>query len=199
VVIHAGTLAGEPRVSALLSAQGYREVRRFWLMRLAFEGEAVPPEPPEDVDVRLMADDERTHAYRCLADAFQDHWGTGFPDENSWMHHHRSKTGYDPGLWWVAHDGAGVVGALIARPSFAEDPQLGYIAELGVLRPHRGRGIARALLRTSFAELQARGRTGAALHVDSESSTGATRLYESVGMTAQPRFAQWEKQLRPAG
>jgi ribosomal protein S18 acetylase RimI-like enzyme len=91
-----------------------------------------------------------------------------------------------------------VVGALVARSDFAEDPRLGYVAELGVLRPYRGRGIARTLLRTSFADLHARGRTGAALYVDSESLTGATKLYESIGMTAQPRFATWEKELRPA-
>ena len=35
------------------------------------------------------------------------------------------------------------------------------------------------------------------LHVDSDSLTGATRLYERVGMTAHPRFATWEKDLRP--
>ena len=34
--------------------------------------------------------------------------------------------------------------------------------------------------------------------VDAESPTGATRLYERVGMVAHPRFAAWEKELRPA-
>jgi hypothetical protein len=34
--------------------------------------------------------------------------------------------------------------------------------------------------------------------VDAESVTGATRLYERVGMTPYPRFATWEKELRPA-
>jgi hypothetical protein len=36
------------------------------------------------------------------------------------------------------------------------------------------------------------------LEVDTESITGATRLYERLGMTAEPRFSQWEKELRPA-
>ena len=61
----------------------------------------------------------------------------------------------------------------------------------------RSQGIGEALLRTSFQAFARRGKGGAQLHVDSQSLTGATRLYERVGMTAQPRFATLEKQLRP--
>jgi hypothetical protein len=34
--------------------------------------------------------------------------------------------------------------------------------------------------------------------VDSESTTGATRVYERAGMSAQPRFSNWERVIRPA-
>jgi hypothetical protein len=34
--------------------------------------------------------------------------------------------------------------------------------------------------------------------VDSESTTGATRLYERVGMRPEPQYATWRKTLRPA-
>jgi hypothetical protein len=40
------------------------------------------------------------------------------------------------------------------------------------------------------------GSRGAELHVDTDSLTGATRLYARVGMTAHPRFARWEEELR---
>ena len=40
----------------------------------------------------------------------------------------------------------------------------------------------------SFAEFHRRGQTGAALDVDSASLTGATRLYESVGMSLYTDF-----------
>jgi mycothiol synthase len=199
VVLHAGSLADEPRVTALMNGRGYREVRRFWLMRLEFEHPPRHPDPIAGIELRKMAAGEEDAVYRCMAEAFQDHWGSGFPLAESWLHHHISVTSSDPTLWLVARDGPDVVGALIARGDFLEDPRLGYIAELGVVRPYRGRGIARALLRTIFADLHARGQSGAALYVDSESVTGATQLYRSVGMAAQPRFAHWEKELRPAG
>ncbi len=78
-----------------------------------------------------------------------------------------------------------------------EDPSRGYVAALGTRRPYRGKGIASALLRHVFRTLLERGKRGCDLHVDSDSLTGATRLYERVGMTAHPRFATWEKELRP--
>jgi hypothetical protein len=55
-----------------------------------------------------------------------------------------------------------------------------------------------ALLRHSFRALFLRGKRGCDLLVDAESLTGATRLYDRVGMSAHPRFAIWEKELHPA-
>jgi len=43
MLIHAGALADEPRVSALLSSRGYREVRRFELRRVDFSDRPAPP------------------------------------------------------------------------------------------------------------------------------------------------------------
>ena len=63
-------------------------------------------------------------------------------------------------------------------------------------RPWRQRGIARALLLHTFGELWRRDRRWAALGVDAESLTGATRLYESVGMSVRERHAQMQKVLR---
>ena len=58
-----------------------------------------------------------------------------------------------------------------------------YVAELGVIPAYRGRGIAKALLRRSFAALLQRGHDEVRLGVDAQNPTGAVALYESVGMT----------------
>ncbi|MBV5336019.1 hypothetical protein JZU48_03250, partial [bacterium] len=55
------------------------------------------------------------------------------------------------------------------------------LATDGVVASARGRGIARWLLQCAAADAVARGRTGLALTVDGRNTTGATRLYESVG------------------
>ena len=104
---------------------------------------------------------------------------------------------FDPAFWWVAQDGDRLAGYVGARLSGDDDPELGYVGLLGVLAPYRRRGIGEALLRRTFRALHDRGQKGCDLHVDADSLTGATRLYERVGMTAHPRFVTWEKELRP--
>ena len=67
---------------------------------------------------------------------------------------------------------------------------------LGVRRPWRGRGIGRALLLSAFVAVQARGGEAVELGVDAANPTGATRLYEDVGMHELHSFEVWEKSLR---
>jgi len=199
ITLRMGVLAGEPRVAALLTAHGFREVRVFWSMSLRFDG---PPPPPADVpgiDVRTFVPGQEREVYVCAAAAFEDHWGDGFPSEQSWLHRtvYASDT-FDPELWYLAWEGERLVGLLLAAADSEEDPELGYVAWLGVRREARGRGLGEALLRRSFVKFYELGKLGAQLVVDSESSTGADRLYERVGMTAQPRFANWDRALLPA-
>ncbi len=69
----------------------------------------------------------------------------------------------------------------------------GWVDQLGVLAPARGRGIGAALLRRSFAMFAGRGLRRALLSVDAENPTGATRLYERVGMRVVNRWDWWER------
>jgi mycothiol synthase len=200
VILRIGALAGEPRVAALLTANGFREVRVFWSMTLRFDG---PPPPAADVAgiaVRTLVPGQERQVYECAAAAFEDHWGDGFSSEESWLHRHvHASDTFDPELWYLAWEGELLVGVLLAAAESEENPELGYVGWLGVRREARGRGIGEALLRRSFVKFYEAGKLGAQLVVDSESSTGAARLYERVGMTAQPRFANWDRALLPAG
>jgi ribosomal protein S18 acetylase RimI-like enzyme len=102
---------------------------------------------------------------------------------------------FDPSLWFLALDGDEIAGVAICTPEARAAPELGYVSALGVRRPWRRRGLARALLLQTFATFRERGRPGVALHVDAANPTGALALYEGVGMTALPRFEIWEKPL----
>jgi ribosomal protein S18 acetylase RimI-like enzyme len=198
VVIQIGALTDEPRVSQLLAERGYIEVRRFVAMVIELIRPPAPAASVEGIEIRAFRDGEGAAVYACLRDAFADHWGATWPTEQTWMHNNLGSTDFDPALWLLAWDGDEVAGALLGEPQSGEYPEFGYIAELGVRREYRRRGIAEALLRTSFAEFHARGVGGVSLHVDTDSITGATRVYERSGMTPHPRFARWEKELRPA-
>jgi mycothiol synthase len=198
LLIHAGALADEPKVSALLGSRGYREVRRFELRRVDFETEPAPPHEVEGISVRGFRPEDARQLYEAYREAFADHWGEGEETYEDFRHRALDVPEYDPGLWFLAWDGDEVAGYVGARERSREDPSRGYVTELGVRRAYRRRGIGEALLLQAFGALHARGRRGAELHVDTDSLTGATRLYGRVGMTAHPRLATWEKELRPA-
>jgi mycothiol synthase len=198
VVIHAGALADEPRASALFSSRGYREVRRFELRRVDFKGEPSPPRDVEGITVRGFRPEEGRQLYEAHVEAFADHWGETEGTYETFRHLNFDAPEYDAELWFVAWDGDELAGYLGALEKSREDPARGYVALLGVRRPYRRRGLGEALLLHAFGALHARGKVGVDLHVDADSLTGATGLYAKVGMTAHPRFATWEKELRPS-
>jgi len=198
VVIHAGALADEPGVGALLGSCGYREVRRFELRRVDFAGPPAPPRTVEGISVRGFRPEEARQLYEAHVEAFADHWGEGEETYEDFRHHLLDTPDYDAGLWFGAWDGDELAGYVGSHAESREDPERGYVALLGVRRAYRRRGLGEALLLRAFGALYARGCKGADLHVDADSLTGATRLYARVGMTSHPRFATWEKELRPA-
>ena len=76
------------------------------------------------------------------------------------------------------------------------DAETAYVEHLAVLRDFRRRGIAQALLRQIFYVAWKNGKKGLSLHVDSQSLTGATKLYEGVGMKPGQFWDQYSKTLR---
>ena len=71
----------------------------------------------------------------------------------------------------------------------------GYVGAIGVRPAWRGKGLAKALLRRTFAEFWRRGITRVTLDVDSQNETGAVRVYERVGMTVETCGVAFEKTI----
>ncbi len=164
----------------LYAARGYEHVRTF--LRLAVSLDEAPPAPrvPPGIAVRPFrpGTDERA-AYAAVQEAFLDHWEPTELTFEEWR-----AVAYDPptvdlGLWRIAWDGEEVAGVVIASAQ-TED---GWVDDLAVRRPWRGRGLGRALLLTALEALRARGLTRALLGVDTDNPTGAMGLYSSAGMT----------------
>jgi mycothiol synthase len=197
VVIHTGALADEPRVSALLAAHSYREVRRTTLMWIDFEEKPAPPAALAGIEVRPLRPEDAVEVFAAHREAFADHWGEDEETYEDFRHHLLDRPEFDPELWLLAWHGEGLAGYLGAQDEAVEDPARGYVDLLGVRRAYRRRGVGEAFLRHAFQPLFLRGKRGCDLHVDADSLTGATRMYERVGMRALPRFARWEKELRP--
>jgi len=173
--------------------RGYEPVRQFLRMQIQFDDAPPAPSWPEGIRVRTY-DPQRDARplFDAIEESFSDHWGHLPMDYDDWIAR-TERDDFDPTLWFLATHGDEIGAMSLAAPMI---PDGGWIRSVGVRRPWRQRGIARALLLHTFGELWRRDRRWAALGVDAESLTGATRLYESVGMSVRERHAQVRKLLR---
>jgi mycothiol synthase len=181
---------------------GYQHIRSSYDMRI--EIDAPPPAPvwPEGFTIRTYNPETDAEAvYRADVDAFRDHFG--FVEEpfkegfERFKHYMIGYKDFDPTLWFLAMDGDDVAGVCLCRPHSYEDPEIGHVSSLGVLRPWRKRGLGLAFLHHAFGEFYRRGKRKVGLGVDAENLTGALRLYEKAGMHVHMQFDLFEKEIRP--
>ncbi|HLX31367.1 MAG TPA: GNAT family N-acetyltransferase [Gaiellaceae bacterium] len=185
--MHSWTIAADERGNDLFSRRGFREVRRFWDMAIELDDEL--PEPL--VAIEVFGEDDAPGFHAALEEAFADHWEHTPEPFEKWWSRQQARANYDPSLWLLIRDADEIVAVCRneARPSG------GYVGAIGVRRAWRGRGYAKALLHRAFREFRRRGMTHASLGVDASNPTGATRLYESVGMHVEVEHIVWEKSL----
>lgn len=176
---------------AFLERSGYRHVRTFWHMERALGGTERAGSLPAGVTIRPFRDGDGPAVHSVLEASFEGHFGFERMAYDAWESATFGAPSSDPSLVFIAERGEEPVGVLMTSID-EEEP---WVAELGVLEAHRGTGIGRALLRRAFAELAARGWTIVKLNVDGENRSGATRLYESAGMTRGRSWHVYEKRI----
>lgn len=71
----------------------------------------------------------------------------------------------------------------------------GRLRSLGVLAPHRRKGIGTRLTLRGLKTLKAKGMSTAILDVDDFNQTKAIKLYEKVGFTVAKKYLKYEKEL----
>ncbi len=172
-----------------VQAAGYRLTHRYARMRIELGQE---PEPPPGVSVRTFvpgADDVSVHE---LAEAaLAEIPGNLARSLEAWRAAHVAKEGFDPSLWLLHEDGAGLAAVALCE---RRDGGIGFVDYLAVAARSRGQGLGRALLLHGLAALRAEGLTAAELFVQAENAN-ATRLYESIGMRPVATYERWEKAL----
>lgn len=208
VAFRSGADAVVEPAKAAMDAHGMRNFRHSFHMQI--EMETAPPEPvwPEGITLKVfdLEHDSVAEVYRADIEAFRDHFGyVEQPFEEGlerFSHFMLAEESYAPGLWFLAMDesqdsGPQIAGFGLCRKHSFEDPEVGWVSSLGVLRPWRKRGIGLALLQHSFGEFYRRGFRKVGLGVDGENLTGALNLYKRAGMHVHRQFELYEKELRP--
>jgi len=203
VTLQQGIAVTDAPARALLEKHGFEVVRSFRRMRIEMNGRPEAPAWPDGVTVRCFVPGEDLGAaLRAVRASFKDHWGhvdSPFEEElKFWEHWTTEDPGFDPAHWHLATtDDGEIIGVALGTPKRAEDPSLGWIHVLGVVRAWRRRGIALGLLRHAFRAFHEAGKSKVGLGVDATSLTGANRLYEKAGMFVQRESVSYEKELRP--
>ena len=189
--------------AVLLERAGYAPVRYFYKM-VRPDLENIPACPlPLGLELRPVRASQLRVIWEANVEAFRDHWSEqehGEADYQSWL----TNGEYQPEIWKVAWEAATnqVAGMVLGYIDYEQNKQQrrkrGWTENICVRRPWRQRGLARALMAANLRELRARGMTEAALGVDTESLTGALRVYQSMGFQPVRRNSVWRKAMPAA-
>ncbi|MFD9411195.1 GNAT family N-acetyltransferase [Streptomyces sp. NPDC059989] len=184
---------------SLLTARGYRTVRRYQVMTRALAPATdLPPAPPAGLTLRHCGTDEadRRRAHALVEETFAAHFGHVERAYEPWLDHLDARK-LDWSLVWIASlPGEGDVAVLLTRD---DRTSMGWMSHIGVRQDLRGRGIGGFLLRHGFAAYAARGRDTVGLGVDTANETGALALYEAHGMRLHYAVDTWELPLHSEG
>ncbi len=130
-------------------------------------------------------------------EAFADHWGSEPIAVDVWARDFVGDPSFRGDLSFVALAGDEVAGYTVNYVAEADwlatGIREGWVGQLGVRRPWRGRGVATALLVRSMEAFRAAGLEAAILGVDVENPTGALGVYERVGFRPVRRSVRLQR------
>lgn len=176
---------------SLLADHGYARAYTAWILQIAL-GEAPPDVAlPPGIEIRPFDPARAEDTFWVIEHAFRE-WRGGDPQTfEHWAGFVLRHEAFEPALSRIALDGDEIVGATISYLYGGSEE--GWVQQVATKATHRHRGIARALLQSSFAGFHERGLRLAGLSTDSR--TGALSLYERVGMTVRRSYTSWTKEL----
>lgn len=188
-------------LTALLESEGYRPARYFNQMTRPLDGDLPDFPMPPGLEMRPVRPEHYRLIWEASEEAFRDHWGFSPSEEEYYQEWLEDPVIFQPELWQIAWDTerneiAGQVRTFIDElENGKHNRRRGYTEFISVRRPYRRRGLARALIAESLRVQKAHGMTESALTVDTESLTGATRIYEDCGFTVESRSTSYRKPL----
>ncbi len=186
---------GNEAAARLFRAHGYDGLWRSWVLELPPETPIAAVEPAAGITIRpVRLDAEEEAVFHVIEDAFNewpDREPSSYPD---WAPSVFGRAGFEPWqLLVAARPGEGGGDELVGVCYLIMSGSEGWVQQIAVRRDHRGQGLARCLLASSFGTARARGATRFGLSTDSR--TGALGLYERVGMTVRLTFRHWARRM----
>lgn len=197
IFVDAGVYRQDEAQREMLAGGGFAPAATYHRMRIDHTEPVAMPEAPAGVVIHQGTPDEATRraAYEVHSESFDGQFGFVQRPYEEWFKSRESQSTFDWSQMTLLELDGQPVAYRECNDQFVEDENCGYIGRLGVLKPARGRGLAKYLLRDAFARDAAGGRTGTILHVDTNNPTPALGLYLSVGMRATLVIDVWRRTL----
>lgn len=193
-------------INGFLAALGFRPVRQFSEMRRLLtdlpygigestEAEvAVVESTRENLEANVAIENEayKEHFnYRPEKLAEVEFWARTSAEENSVCHLSFARMNGEPvGYLWYGFD---------PKENAHLKKNRGWLWDIGVLKPWRKRGIAKALMLAAMHQLRSEGMDEVELYVDDTNVTGAHHLYQRLGFCLVQRDIVRRKDLGPSG
>lgn len=201
-VLNAWTREEVMPIRAFWESLGLKEARWFWVMARNLHDPIDEPQPIEGTNIRnYMRPNDNRSAMLAFDNSFSDHWDHHPPEEADWDYE-MNQAQTRPDLSWLAEveSEPGAIGGFCVNGISEEENKRkgvceGWIHMLGTTRGWRRVGLGRSLLLHGLHSLREAGMDTALLGVDSESPTGANRLYESVGFRIRSREIAFKRPL----
>lgn len=195
-----------PSTIALAEAEGFETKRYFLRMQRDLAGPVDTPVAPTGFTIRGYLDGDSEAVRVARNRTFADRWGSIENTPERWRAHMTGSKAFRPQHSYLAtfDDGpdAGSIAAFVMAEEFdaeteARGYRTGYIALVGTERAARGHGLASVLLARQLTSMRDDGYAYAELGVDSDSPTGAGRIYQRAGFVEQERNRVAGKQFGP--
>jgi mycothiol synthase len=167
-----------------------RQILRMWR---SLNGDLPEPRWPDGVTVRTYLPGD-ARAVQSLLDRSYSGWDRDYvarPPED-WVAFMTGHAEFDPELWFLVERDSQLIACAL---HWKEHQSRGWVKDIVVAEPERGRGLAKAMLHHAFHAYQRRGAEQVGLKVDSSNPTGALQLYAREGFDTDQTLEIWIKRL----
>ncbi|MBN1876930.1 MAG: GNAT family N-acetyltransferase [Anaerolineae bacterium] len=137
----------------------------------------------------VVAQQDDQVVYDFIQSAFEQPGRTP-PSFESWRDYMMRPDSFESDLWFLLFHGESLIGAALCY----DEPEFGWIRQIGVAPDWRRQGVGTALLRHAFRVFFQRGHKKVALGVDSKRPQ-AQSFYEKAGMKCIRRYDEYYKTL----
>ena len=163
--------------------------------------EEIPEMPlPQGFEIRHVRPEHLASIWEAVGESNRDDWDYS---ENRWDDRHfeefKKSKAFQPDLWQVAWKGDTLAGMVLNYIVDAENAEFkwkrGHTEYVFVREQFRGKGLARALLASSFRVLKEHGMDEAMLGMEIENPHDPLRLYEGMGFKVVKHFTWYRKRI----